>query len=91
MAIGSITTSLATRYSGFWGDSVHQFKTVQSTSHPDAKKQRLAKDAVVWVPPVFSFSALPTPSFRVTITSVKPSLSVLYLEESLFTRPPPSV
>jgi hypothetical protein len=89
-AVCSLTVSVATRYSSSWDVSAPTVKTVQAHAKPEAKRQRLDKDAANWVPPLVGFDALRSPSSYRQTTPAEPPTRNVFLEESLFNRPPPS-
>ena len=91
VAVGSLTMNLATRYSGLWEDSPCSVKTLHTDISPDAKRQRLAKDGVTWLPPVFRFAALEAPSFSAETPSVCAEVPNLLFDQNLYNRPPPAV
>src|SRR5579864_8848387 len=87
VAVCSLTVSVATRYSTASSPSV---QTVQTHVSLDSKRQRLAKDASNWMPPVICFDVLEAPSFPPRTAPARPPIPGLLLEESLYNRPPPS-
>jgi hypothetical protein len=91
VAVCSLTASLATRYGALWGDSCRAVKTFQTHTSTDAKKQRLAKRAANWIPPVVCFGVLQATNFDSKIALARPRVIALLLEESLYNRPPPIV
>ena len=90
IAVCSLTMSLATRYYSLPDTSSHPVGTVQRHSSPDAKQQRLAKNTPIGILPVFSFTVLRVPSFRLRTTSAQPPVRSLICDESLYNRPPPA-
>ena len=90
VAAWSLTVSLATRYSTPWDASAPTVKIVQTHASPEAKRQRLAKDAFDWTPPVVCVSVLQAPSSYPRISPAGPPTPSLLFEESLYDRPPPS-
>ena len=90
VAVCSLTVSVATRYSSRWEASSPTVKTVQTHTSPDVKRQRLAKNAATWIPPVARFDILRAPIFYPRITPAGPPVPSLLFEESLYNRPPPS-
>jgi len=86
VVILSLTTSLVTRYVHV--SSVETVTTVKAGS-PDAHRQRLHKNAFQWTAPVDEFTV-----FVSSIGSHRPApiqpLLIVYLDESLYNRPPPS-
>jgi hypothetical protein len=90
VAAWSLTVSLATRYSTPWDASAPTVKVVQTHTSPEAKRQRLAKDAFDWAPPVVCFSILLAPSSYPRVSPAGPPMPSLLFEESLYDRPPPS-
>ena len=90
LAVCSLAVSVATRYSSSRSISSQAVKTVRTHTSPEATRQRLTKIAT-WTPPVFSDSVLQVPSFYPRMAPAGPPAPSLLLEESLFTRPPPTV
>ncbi len=91
VAIFSLTLSLATRYSTPCSAPIHTVKTVKAHTYPEAKRQRLAKDAAIWLPTVICFDALRPRSFYPRVAPAGPPLPTLIPEENLYNRPPPSI
>ncbi|HWW13720.1 MAG TPA: hypothetical protein VN310_03575 [Candidatus Dormibacteraeota bacterium] len=90
VAVCSLTVSVATRYCSPLGTSSLTMKTVQTHTSPDAKRQRLTKNAANWVPPVVCFDILQSPSSYPRIAPAAPPIPSLFFEENLYNRPPPS-
>ena len=90
VAVCSLILSLATRYSSSAGASSTTGKAVQSHASPEAKRQRLAKDAADWMPPAICVSHLQAPNCYPRIAPTGPPMPGLRFEESLYNRPPPS-
>lgn len=90
VAVCALIVSLATRYSSTCDASSTAVKASQIHTSPEAKRQRLAKDAAVWIPPVIHFSVLQSPSSYPRIAPAGPPIPGLLLEESLYNRPPPA-
>jgi hypothetical protein len=90
VAVCSLTVSVATRYSYSCDVSAPTVKTVQAHSTPEAKQQRLDKDAANWVPPLVGFDVSRSPSSYPRTAPAEPPAQSLLLEHSLFDRPPPS-
>jgi hypothetical protein len=89
-AVCSLVVSVATRYSSSWDVSAPTVKTLRAHTTPEAKRQRLDKDAANWVPPLVGFDVLRSPSSYARTAPAQPPAQNLLLEESLFNRPPPS-
>ncbi len=89
VAVCSLIVSVATRYSYTWDDPSTTVKAVQIHTSPEAKRQRLAKDAADWTPPVIHFGVLHAPSSYPLIAPSGPPMPGLQFEESLYNRPPP--
>ena len=89
IAVSSLTLSLATRYYSTADDSNQNVKTIQTHIAPDAKRQRLAKNAT-WILPVFTFTVLQVPRFSPGMTSALPPARTLICDQSLYNRPPPA-
>jgi hypothetical protein len=90
VAVFSLALSVATRYSCLGVASSTTVKAFQIHASPEAKRQRLAKDAADWMPPVISVSLLQSPSSYPLIAPAGPPMPGLRFEESLYNRPPPS-
>lgn len=90
VAVCTLTISVTTRYSSPWVFSSHTVKTIRTHASPDTKRQRLAKNAADWMPPVLCFGALQAPSFYSRIVPARPPVANLFFEESLYNRPPPA-
>jgi|SRR5271163_2438096 len=90
IAVCLLTVSVATRYCSAGDVSPLAVKTVQGHGASDAKRQRLAKNAAAWVPPLVSFDVLRSPSSYARIAPAPPLIPNLLLEENLYNRPPPS-
>ena len=89
-AVCSLTVSVATRYSSAWDVSSPSVKTVQAHTTPEAKRQRLLKDAANWVPRLVRFDVLGSPSSYPRIAPAVPPRPIFLFEASLYNRPPPS-
>src|SRR5579862_375772 len=90
VALFALTLSVATRYSSPCTASLSSVKTVQSHTCPDAKRQRLVKDAADWMPPVTRVDGLSAPNFYPRMSPAGPPIPTLLLEDNLHNRPPPS-
>lgn len=90
VAVCALIVSVATRYSSTCEASSIAVKAGQIHTSAEAKRQRLAKDAIGWNPPVIQFSVLQSPSSYPRIAPAGPPIPGLVLEESLYNRPPPS-
>ena len=86
LAIGALTTSLATRTFHL---TLSQNVSVQADSS-QAIRQHLDGDAAQWVPPVPLVSSLQVPVFYPYVAPAGPPLPVLLFDKSLYNRPPPS-
>jgi hypothetical protein len=89
VAVCSLTVSLATRYGSPFAPSSHTVKTARTLAPQDAKRQRLVKNAVNWMPPVVCFGVLPAPVVHLRFAPAAPLAASLLFEVSLFDRPPP--
>jgi hypothetical protein len=89
-AVCSLIVSVATRYSSSWDVSAPAVKTLRGHTTPEAKRQRLDKDAADWVPPLVGFDVLRSPSSYPRTAPAQTPAQNRFLEESLFNRPPPS-
>jgi hypothetical protein len=90
VAVCSLTVSLATRYYSPRDDSSPIVKAFQSNVAPDAKRQRLTKNAANWMPPIFSFTVFQIPSSYYRIVPPRPPVRSLICDKSLYNRPPPA-
>ncbi|MGA9511047.1 MAG: hypothetical protein WBV55_20670, partial [Candidatus Sulfotelmatobacter sp.] len=90
IAVVSLTMSVATRYYSLQDTSSRPVSTIQKHAVPDARPQRLTKNAAVWSPPVFSFAIAQVPSFHPRIDFARPLLRSLVCDTSLYNRPPPT-
>jgi hypothetical protein len=88
VAVCSLTVSLATRYYLPGDSSSPTVKTIQTHQSPDAKRQRLTKNAANWMPPALSYTVLPVPSFYIKTATAPPPVRSLVCDESLYNRPP---
>jgi hypothetical protein len=91
VAVFSLTLSVATRYSSPYAAPLLTVKTLQNHTYPEAKRQRLAKDAADWVPPVTCIDGLCEPNYYPRIAPAGPPIPTLVLEDNLYNRPPPSL
>jgi hypothetical protein len=85
----SLAISVVTRYSTALSASSSSVKTIQTHSNDEASRQRLAKDAADWIPPVISFVGLRPPTFYPRVSAARPSIVTLLLDDNLYNRPPP--
>ena len=90
VAVCSLTVSLATRYYSPSDDSSPIVKVFQSNVAPDAKRQRLTKNAANWMPPILSFTVFQIPSSYYRIVPPRPPVRSLIFDQSLYNRPPPA-
>lgn len=90
IAVAALTMSVATRYYSLQDTSSRPVSTVQKQAVPDARPQRLTKNAAIWSPPVFTFAVSQVPSFHPRIDSARPLLRSLMCDTSLYNRPPPA-
>lgn len=86
----SLAISLATRYTSPVAGPSSTVKTAQTHIPVDAKKQRMAKDAGDWVPPVCRVDTLCTPSVYAVTAPLETPAPPLFSRLSLYNRPPPS-
>jgi hypothetical protein len=89
VAVFSLALSVATRYSTPCAAPLLTVRTLQNHTYPEAKRQRLAKDAADWTPPVTRIDGLCEPNFYPRIAPAGPPIPTLVLEDSLYNRPPP--
>jgi hypothetical protein len=90
IAVASLTMSVATRYYSLQDTCSRPVNTVQKHAVPDARPQRLTKNAAIWSPPVFTFAVSQVPGFHPRIDSAPPLLRSLVSDKSLYNRPPPA-
>lgn len=91
VAIGSLTVSLATRYTSPTSCSVYAVRSCTRQAAPSVHRQRLAKDAACWIAPVILSTILPAPTSSPRIAPAAPIISSLLLAEALYNRPPPYI
>jgi hypothetical protein len=85
LAICGLTVSLATRTFRL---RVSPSVTVAS-GDAQGMRQHLDRDAVRWVPPVPTFTALQLPTFYPYVAPAGPPLANVLFDKSLYNRPPP--
>src|ERR1700722_7292019 len=90
VAVCSLTVTLAPRYYSPSDDSSPIVKAFQSNVAPDAKRQRLTKNAANWMPPILSFTVFQVPSSYHRIAPPRPPVRSLICDKSLYNRPPPA-
>ena len=90
IAVASLTMSVATRYYSLQDTCSRPVSTVQKHAVPDARPQRLTKNAAIWSPPVFTFAVSQVPGFHPRIDSAPPLMRSLVSDKSLYNRPPPA-
>jgi hypothetical protein len=78
------------RYSSPLSTSSQTFKSIRAHTNAAAKKQRLAKDAADWMPPVYQADILPLPAFSLAVASPAPVTFPVFTDQNLYNRPPPS-
>jgi hypothetical protein len=89
LAVCSLTISVASRFSGYStaSDSIH--KTIQKQASPRAHRQRLLKNAAIWIPPAVASDIVRAPRAYPRIFPAGPPVPALLFEEILYNRPPP--
>ena len=90
VAVCSLTVSLATRYYSPSDDSSPIIKAFHSNVAPDAKRQRLTKNAANWMPPLLGVTVLQIPTSYYRIVPPRPPVRSLICDKSLYNRPPPA-
>jgi len=90
VAVFSLIVSVATRYSSSSDLSFTTVNAFQPHVSPEAKRQRLAKDADHWIAPVICFSLFQAPSSYPRVAPAGPLIPESLFEEHLYNRPPPS-
>jgi len=90
LVVCSLTASVATRYSFSRGSSNDTVTKVQKHVSPEPGRQRLLKNAAIWIPPVVGSTVLEAPSSYPRIAPAGPPIPGLFLDQSLYNRPPPS-
>jgi hypothetical protein len=93
--ICSLTFNLATRYWVSAVSQVHATNQVQviKSLHGgslEAKRQHLDRDAAQWIAPIVSFSILKPAFLSPRVASLGPRIQNPFLDENLYSRPPPS-
>lgn len=89
LAICLLTVSLATRFCAPITASYYDVKAARTHAPAEAKRQRLAKSAIDWMPPVVCLEVLQAPVIHRPFAPTGPSVARLLSEVSLFNRPPP--
>jgi len=87
LAICGLTVSLATRTFRLKATNAHVVKS----AHVQPMRQHMDRDADNWAPPVSQPIVFEHPVFYPRVAPAGPPLPRLFLDESLFNRPPPSV
>ena len=82
----SLVITLATRT---FHVTVPHSTTVQSNS-PQAMRQHMDRDAIRWAAPVAKVTVSQAPTFYSRVAPAGPPLPTLFLEKSLYNRPPPT-
>ena len=90
IAVCALTVSVATRYCYAGSSSAYATTTLHKHSSLQTARQRLSKDAVTWIPPVFFPAILQAATFYPRIAPAGPPIPGLFFEKSLYNRPPPS-
>jgi hypothetical protein len=86
LSVVALSISLATRFPHI---SVHQ-TTLANSRSDKAVRQQLDRDALQWADPTPRFTLLEATTFYPRVAPAGPPLPVLLLDQSLYTRPPPS-
>jgi hypothetical protein len=86
----SLAVSLATRYTSPVAGPSSTVRAIQTHIPADAKKQRMAKDAGDWVPPVCRVDTFCRPSVYAVTAPLETPAPPLFSRLSLYNRPPPS-
>jgi len=86
LLIVAMTVSLATRT---FGSPVLRATSVECKNSP-GMRQHMDKDAARWAVPVHSFTILEAADFHPQVVPAGPSIPSHFLDERLYTRPPPS-
>lgn len=92
LAIGSLTLSLATRYTALGPGVQPEIRKITALRAQSAngKRQHLLVDGLQWTAPASSFTLFQPPRLSVfTVSAVVPPLN-LNFESWLYNRPPPS-
>lgn len=91
LAVFSLTLNVATRYC-FAGETLdHGIRTVQKHASPVPTRQRLAKNAAAWMPPLVCLDPLQSPTSYHRSAPAEPPVQNLLPEENLYNRPPPAL
>ena len=90
VAICFLTVHLVTRYYSAVDSSTSSVTTVAKHSSRAGHRQRLDKDAELWIAPVLCSAALPAPRSYPRIARAVPPIPHLLFAEALYNRPPPS-
>lgn len=90
VAAFSLAVNVATRYCSPAGSSSYAVRTAVKYVSADAHRQRLAKDAAIWITPVICSTLLHAPTSYPRIAAAGPLIPSLPFPEALYNRPPPS-
>jgi hypothetical protein len=90
VAVCALTVNVATRYTSPDFPSSSKVQTVHAHTTPEMKRQRLAKNAANWLPPLVCFDVLQSPRSYPRIAPAGPPVPSVLFEENLYNRPPPS-
>jgi len=88
-AVSCLTASVATRYNCGPGVSKNAQTTVKKHTPLEPSRQRLIKDACVWMPPMVAPAVFQAPRSYPRIAPAGPPIPSLLFEENLYNRPPP--
>ena len=90
LAVCSIAVSVATRYCSPQYSSITRTHVVHKHCSSEPGRQRLTKSTANWLPPVGQTAILQSPTVYTPLSSVGPSATTRFLDQSLANRPPPS-
>jgi len=91
LAVCALTVSVATRYCSPESSSTYRVSTAHRHHSQETTRQRLTKDAAIWIPELICSAVLLAPPSYPRTASVEPPILTTSFEKSLYNRPPPSL
>jgi hypothetical protein len=88
LAVVSLSISVATRYCAVVQSSL-EATTLVKACPIDGKRQHLLNDGLHWSAPIATFVLLEPARASGAVLAVVPLFTRLYVEDSLYSRPPP--
>jgi hypothetical protein len=88
-AVTGLTVSVATRYGSCAGNANPSTANVQKHTSTQPARQRLLKNAAIWIPPIIRATVLQAPSSYPRVVPSGPLVPRVAFENNLCNRPPP--